>query len=227
MKNNNGAQRNDKMGKITLAILMTLTMGNIAMAQRALPENGLSALSVKLSDSSKDSSGASSKLSEFFDHSLSRKNKEASPVYLDRQDLNTQAAGRQEKALNNSQSGAPVCPGCGGSGPVTALETRNKSAWEKIKLARPGAVPPPLTTVDSTPNEETKSKAKKNDLAGINKETSVAAGVVSGAATGAIVGAVASGGAGALPGAVIGGIAGGLGAAVSNVVEIIIDQLDD
>jgi len=63
--------------------------------------------------------------------------------------------------------------------------------------------------------------------AGISKETSVAAGAISGAATGAIVGAVASGGAGALPGAVIGGIAGGLGAAVSNVVEIIIDQLDD
>ena len=216
------------MGKITLVILMSLTMGNIAMAQRALPETGLSALSVKLADSAKDSSGASSKLSEFFDHSLSRKNKEASPVYLGQQDLNAnRAAGRDEQTLNNAQGGAPVCPGCGGSGPVTAPETRNKSAWEKIKLARPGAVPPLLTTVDTTPNEETKSKAKKNDLAGINKETSVAAGVVSGAATGAIVGAVASGGAGALPGAVIGGIAGGLGAAVSNVVEIIIDQLDD
>lgn len=215
------------MGKITLAILMTLTMGNIAMAQRALPETGLSALSVKLADSAKDSSGASSKLSEFFDHSLSRKNKEASPVYLGQQDLNAnRAAGRDEQTLNNAQGGAPVCPGCG-SGPVAAPETRKKSAWEKIKLARPGAVPPPLTTVDTTPNEETNSKAKKNDLAGLNKETSVAAGVISGAATGAIVGAVASGGAGALPGAVIGGIAGGLGAAVSNVVEIIIDQMDD
>lgn len=218
-------QRNDKMGKIALAILMTLTMGNIAMAQRALPETGLSALSVKLADSAKDSSGASSKLSEFFDHSLTRKNKEASPVYLGQQDLNAaRTAGHEAQALNNAQGGATVCPGCGGSGPVTAPETRNKSAWEKIRLARPGAVPPPLTTIDTTPDEETKSKVKKNDLAGLNKETSVVGAVVAGAVTGAMVGAVAGGG-GAIPGAVAGAIVGGAGAAVSNVVEIIVAQV--
>lgn len=221
MKNNNGAQRNDKMGKITLAILMSLTMGNIAMAQRALPETGLSALSVKLSDSAKDSSGASSKLSEFFDHSLTRKNKEASPVYLGQQDLNAnRAAGHEEQALNTAQSGAPVCPGCGGAGPVTAPATRNKSAWEKIKLARPGAVPA-LTTVDTAPQGETNSQKKKNDIAGLNKETSVVGAVVAGAVTGAMVGAIAGGG-GAVPGAVVGAIVGGAGAAVSNVVEIIV-----
>lgn len=208
------------MGKITFAILMTLTMGNIAMAQRALPETGLSALSVKLADSAKDSSGANSKLSEFFDHSLSRKNMEASPVYLGQQDLNAnRAAGRKEQALNNAQGGAPVCPGCGGSGPVTAPETRNKSAWEKIRLARLGAVPV-LTTVDTALQGETNSK-KKNNIAGFTKETSVVGAVVAGAVTGAMVGAVAGGG-GAVPGAVAGAIIGGAGAAVSNVVEIIV-----
>lgn len=169
------------MGKITLAILMTLIMGNIAMAQRALSETGLSALSVKLSDSAKNSSGASSKLSEFFDHSFSRKNKEASPVYLGQQDLNAnRTAGPEAQALNNAQGGAPVCPGCGGTGPVVVPETRKKSSWEKIRLAKPGAVPA-LTTADTTPNGETNSK-KKNDIAGLTKETSV---IVAGAVTGA------------------------------------------
>jgi len=210
------------MGKVILAILMTLTMGNIAMAQRALPENGLSALSVKLSDSAKDSSGANSKLSEFFDHSLSRKNKEASPVYLGQQDLNAaRAAGHEVQGQKNTQTGEQVCPGCGSTGPVAAPATRNKSAWEKIRIDRPGTVPA-LTTVDTVPNGETNSKQKKTAaISGLNKETSVVGAVVAGAVTGAMVGAVAGGG-GAIPGAVAGAIIGGAGAAVSNVVEIIV-----
>ncbi len=215
---------NDKMGKVGLAILMTLTMGNIAVAQRALPENGLSALSVKLAKSGKDNSGANSKLSEFFDHSLSRKDKNTIPVYLGQQDLNSnRAAGHEDQALNNTQSGTPVCPGCGGSEPVTASETKNKSEWERIRIDRPGVVPA-LKTVDTAPKADANSKNKKNafsDIAGLSKETSVVGAVVAGAVTGAMVGVVA-GGAGALPGAVAGAIIGGAGAAVSNVVEIIV-----
>lgn len=114
------------MKKIISAILVSISVTAAASAQSVSLQDGLSAVSSQLAVP-KGKVSVEGKLGEMFDNSKSAKEQAAEPV------VTAQTA---PQATGNN------CPGCGTASVTAFNETKAKSSWEKIRVAKPGAVPP-------------------------------------------------------------------------------------